>query len=193
MNDKDKKIKQLLEEKSRLLDMLAESKKEKKEITKSPANFVQLSRKAMSDIRNLADKSSLALKVLILLAEKMNKQNALVISQKALCQLMGKGRTAIYTAIKLLEKEQWIKTLKVGTANAYIVNERVFWSTDTQKRKYAVFSASIVTTECEQDMTAEEWDSIETKHFPFLDLKEDRPILTDENLPPPDQKDIDLN
>lgn len=61
----------------------------------------------------------------MILAEKMNRQNAVVVSQKTLCQLVGKGRTSVYNAVKVLEDGRWLKTLKIGTANAYIVNERV--------------------------------------------------------------------
>lgn len=139
----------------------------------------------------LADKNKLALKILMIIAEKMNRQNAIVISQKTLGELVGKGRTSVYNAVKTLEEGRWIKTLKIGTANAYIVNERVFWNDLTDKRRYAIFSATVIASEAEQELSAEDWDSIETKHFPFLGSKVPVLIGNDE-LPPPDQSDLEL-
>lgn len=182
-------IKQLRDEKNRLIDLMEKERAEKAK--RLPADFVQVSRRSMKEIRLLADKNKLALKILMIIAEKMNRQNAIVVSQKTLCQLVGKGRTSVYNAVKELEEGRWIKTLKVGTANAYIVNERVFWSDLTDKRKYAIFSANVIVSEDEQEISAEDWDAIETKHFPFLDTKTPI-ILGEEELPPPDQKDLDL-
>ncbi|EAA1980876.1 plasmid replication initiation protein [Salmonella enterica subsp. enterica serovar Muenchen] len=194
--EKDKleiEVRQLREEKNKLLDLMARKEAEEK-VNKKSANFVQVSRTVMREIRQLADNNKLALKILMLFGEKMNKQNAIVISQKTLCQLMGKGRTTVYNAVKYLEDEKWIKVLKIGTANAYIVNSQVFWTTGLQKQRYAIFSATVITAATEQDMPPESWDSIETKNFPFVNLKDDeRTVLDNIELPPPDQTDLELN
>ncbi|EBN3599832.1 helix-turn-helix domain-containing protein [Salmonella enterica] len=194
--EKDKleiEVRQLRDEKNKLLDLMARKEAEEK-VNKKSANFVQVSRTVMREIRQLADNNKLALKILMLFGEKMNKQNAIVISQKTLCQLMGKGRTTVYNAVKYLEDEKWIKVLKIGTANAYIVNSQVFWTTGLQKQRYAIFSATVITAATEQDMPPESWDSIETKNFPFVNLKDDeRTVLDNIELPPPDQTDLELN
>lgn len=58
----------------------------------------------------------------------------------------------------------------------------VFWSDLTDKRRYAIFSANVIVSEDEQEISAEDWDAIETKHFPFLDSK--APIIIgDDDLP----------
>lgn len=56
--------------------------KEKIARKREPSDFVQISRKSMKEIRVLSDKNKLALKILMILAEKMNRQNAVVVSQK---------------------------------------------------------------------------------------------------------------
>jgi predicted DNA-binding transcriptional regulator AlpA len=188
----ENEIRQLRDEKNKLLDLISRKETEER-LNKKSANFVQVSRSIMRDMRNLADCNKLALKILMLLGEKMNTQNAIVISQKTLCQLLGKGRTSVYNAIKYLEDEKWIKTLKIGTANAYVVNSQVFWTTDLKKQQYAMFSATVITAASEQEISPEDWNAIETKHFPFINTKNERPLLDDSDLPPPDQKDIDLN
>lgn len=191
MNDNENLLSQiarLKDEKNKLLDLIEKERSEKKKL---PSDFVQVSRRYMKDIRTLSEKNKLSLKILLILAEKMNRQNAVVVSQKTLCQLVGKGRTSVYNAVKILEDGKWLKTLKVGTANAYIMNERVFWSDQTDKRRYAIFSANVVVSEDEQEISAEKWDAIETRHFPFLDMKTPI-IIDDETLPPPDQTDLEL-
>jgi len=190
-SDESCELSELREQNRRLMDMLTQIEIEQR-ANKVPANFVQVSRSVMKDIRILADKNKYSLKILMLFGEKMNKQNGIVISQQALCQLLNVSRPTVHKALNLLEDERWIKTLKIGTANAYIVNEKVFWTADTQKRKYAVFSATVIVSEEEQNMSAEDWDAIEARHFPFIDTKDERPILGNDNLPPPDQQDIDL-
>lgn len=191
MDDQNKllaQISQLKDEKNKLLDLMEKEKIARK---REPSDFVQISRKSMKEIRVLSDKNKLALKILMILAEKMNRQNAVVVSQKTLCQLLGKGRTSVYNAIKTLEEGRWLKTLKIGTANAYIINERVFWTDLTDKRRYAIFSANVIVSEDEQEVSAEDWDAIEIKHFPFLEKKIPL-IVGDDSLPPPDQTDLDL-
>lgn len=185
-------IRQLKDEKNKLLDIISRKETEER-LNKVPANFVQFSRTAMKNVRTLAEKSTIALKILMVLGEKMDKKNAIIISQKALCQLLNVSRQSVYNSMKLLEKEKWIKTMKIGTANAYFLNEQVFWSTDTQKRRYAEFSATVITTEGEQEMSAEDWDAIETKTFPFINNKKERIIVANQDLDPPDQRDIDLD
>ncbi|EAA4617837.1 hypothetical protein NAK90_005724, partial [Salmonella enterica] len=80
--EKDKleiEVRQLREEKNKLLDLMARKEAEEK-VNKKSANFVQVSRTVMREIRQLADNNKLALKILMLFGEKMNKQNAIVIS-----------------------------------------------------------------------------------------------------------------
>ena len=52
------------------------------------------------------------------------------------------SRPTVGRAIKLLKDDQWIDTVKIGNANAYCVNERVFWQAGRNQRKYAIFSNS---------------------------------------------------
>ncbi|WP_162505719.1 MarR family transcriptional regulator [Candidatus Arsenophonus triatominarum] len=174
-------VDRLRDEKAKLLDLLAKKEVEDR-VNKISANFVQVSRSAMKEMRKLQDRSGLSLKILILLGEKMNRQNSIIISQKALCQLLEVSRQSIHKAVKILEQERWIKILKIGTANAYIVNEKVFWCSDTKNRRYATFSANIITTEAEQDKSKEDWESIEIKNFPFIKSKYEKYFSDNEDV-----------
>ena len=63
-------------------------------------------------------------------------------SYTTLCEITGVSRPTVGRAIKLLKDDQWIDTVKIGNANAYCVNERVFWQAGRNQRKYAIFSNS---------------------------------------------------
>ena len=68
-----------------------------------------------------------ACNVLMMLAEKMNRQNAIVMSYDAMMKMTGYSKSSITKAIAVLKKGQWIEVIKIGTANAYRINSRAFW------------------------------------------------------------------
>ena len=84
-------------------------------------NFVQLSRSYLHQMRKLT-----------------------------LCEITGVSRPTVGRAIKLLKDDQWIDTVKIGNANAYCVNERVFWQAGRNQRKYAIFSATVIASATDQ-------------------------------------------
>lgn len=141
-----------------------------------------------SELRLLSKRMPAAFELLTLITERMNRSNALVISQVTIGQILGYGRTTIHKAIKLLEEERWVQVVKVGTANAYIVNSKVMW-TDRSGKRYGSFFAEVVVSETEQSKTVEEMENIQIKHLPVISY-ESTPIDDGADLPPPDQKDL---
>jgi len=158
-----------------------------KQIRKDPADFAMLTRGYIRDIRELSRRSPSAFQVFMLLTERMNKTNAIVISQSTLCQLLNYGRTAIHNAIRLLESERWLQIVKIGTANGYVINSKVVWRDHSGKR-YASFYAEVVVSESDQGRPVEDWDNVELRHVPVLQAGE-HPISTGD-LPPPDQAEL---
>jgi len=158
-----------------------------KQIRKDPADFAMLTRGYIRDIRELSRRSPSAFQVFMLLTERMNKTNAIVISQSTLCQILNYGRTAIHNAIRLLESERWLQIVKIGTANGYVINSKVVWRDHSGKR-YASFYAEVVVSESDQGRPVEDWDNVELRHVPVLQAGE-HPISTGD-LPPPDQAEL---
>lgn len=155
-------------------------------------DFVQVSRAELRAIADLGAKSYLALDLLMVLAQSMSKQNAVMISFKAMQQILGKSRPTLDRAVRLLREDKWIQVVKVGTANTYVLNSAVFWTDRGDKRHMANFGAQIVTTLGEQDKDLRANPQVKLKRVPILDLKEERIIFGSEELPPPDQTDLDL-
>jgi hypothetical protein len=156
-------------------------------------NFVQIEKKSLRLVRELYDQNATAGRLLFILAEKMNRQNALVCSYDTMSKITGFGRTALYNAVRHLKDNNWIQIIKVGTANAYVINSRVFWQSYGDK-KMTVFHATIMTSSDEQDEPVENWDKVELKHFPFLSHDEEMVMAgNNEKAPPPDQIEIDYH
>lgn len=139
-------------------------------------------------MRGLAKRSPPAHQVLWLLAERMNRTNAIVISQKTMGQILKYSRATLNRAIKLLKDEHWVQVVTTGTSNAYIVNSKVLWR-DHGGKRYASFFAEVVVSEDEQPHPIEDWDGVELKNMPILRAGEDV-LMGNEELLPPDQKDL---
>lgn len=138
------------------------------ERAKKNYNFLQIEQKTLKEFRRLTDQSPKALKLLFAMAEKMNRTNAIMASNATLAQITGISIPTVVRAIKLLKEENWIQVIRVGTANAYIINSTVFWKS-TGDLKQASFHAQIIASESEQLEPVENWDKVTLKHFPFLD------------------------
>lgn len=173
--DKDEKIKELTIRLNQALDLIQRYKIE--EDVHKNNNFIQVSKSSIADLRRLQVQDQFAAYLLFLFAEKMNKQNAVIMSVKTIMQITDKSRATVMRAIKRLRDERWIQVVKVGTANAYVLNNVVFWS-DYAYRRYATFSATIVAS---QDEQVENWEGIQLKYFPFVirdDLNEGEVLAT---------------
>lgn len=156
-------------------------------------NFVQLSRNYLKEMRVLARKSPIAHEILYYFVENMGKTtNAVVCSRKLLTEITGCSLSTVGRAIKVLKDDNWVDTVKIGSASAYCVNERAFWQAGRNSRKYAKFSATVIAAASEQD--PQQFDSSKSK-LTYIPVIEENDILItgSEKLPPPDQQDMELD
>lgn len=168
LDDLKRELRKVKDINQNLMDVLEEKDKEEK--IKKNLNFVQLYKQHLKDLRKLTQADKNALTVLLIMVEKMNKQNALVISQANLMKITGKSRTSIHNAIKALKKHKFIEVIKIGTSNAYVVNSNVFWQNQHDKKEmYAVFDATVYASMDEQEEEyQEDWKGIKLKSVPIL-------------------------
>ena len=157
------------------------------------ANFVQLSREYTSNLGRLARKNALSVQIMMFLVESMGRTtNAVICSYKTLQELTGTSRSSVSGALKILKDDNWVQAVRVGNATAYAINEKVFWQAGRNARKYALFSATVVASETEQDSNFHEKAKEPLRHIPVVG--DARPVLnSNEELPPPDQTDMDLD
>lgn len=158
------------------------------------SNFVQVSREYLRDMRKLARKSPVSHEILYFLVEHMGRMtNAVVCSHKVLQEVTGVSQRTVARAVKILKDDNWIDAVKMGNSTAYCVNERAFWQAGRNQRKYAIFSATIIASETEQDSDYHEKAKHKLTHIPIVEERERISVDDTQTLPPPDQKDLDLD
>ena len=157
-------------------------------------DFVQVSRGYLKQMRELARKSPLAHEILYYLVEHMGRTtNAVIVSYATLCEVTGVSRPTIGRAIKLLKNDNWIDAVKVGSATAYCVNARAFWQASRNQKKYAIFQATVIASESEQEASYQKKAREKLTYIPVLERNERAIPDSEERLPPPDQQDLDLD
>lgn len=157
-------------------------------LSKNTADFVQFTRGYLKEMRDLTIKSPLAASILLFLTERMTRQNAIVISQKTLAEITKSERTSVNKAVKLLQSENWLQVVKIGSTNGYLINSKVVWRSHQEKR-YGYFNAEVVVSETEQTQSIEELENQPLKDIPSVN-KGEMMISDNADLPPPDQRDL---
>ena len=154
------------------------------------SSFVQFNRGSMAAYRALIRRSSIAAELITVFTHHMGRDNSLVCSYRTLQDLTGYSRASLSKAVQILKEDQWIQVLKIGTANAYIVNSAAFWSGSAQGKYFAKFRATVLTSAEEQNERLEQMKTLKLKQAPVQLVDGEHVILDDEELPPPDQQDI---
>jgi hypothetical protein len=112
--------------------------------------FVQFYKHSLPVVRKLTKDNSTASQVFLFLVEHMEGDNAIIVSQQAMCEVLGVGRTAIWNAIKYLQDNKYIAVMKSGTSNVYFLNADIVWQQSHDKKRFAKFAARVFLTESEQ-------------------------------------------
>ena len=178
-NEALKEIETLRNANARLLSLLEE--KDAEDFKKKNFDFVQLYKKELKQLRALVKLNPTAAQILLIFVEKMNKQNAIIMSFKTMEKITKKTRQTCSKAVRDLREAKFINIIKVGTANAYVVNSNVFWSTDNAiKDKFALFTATVVACGEEQDDDFEDWKDIKLKKIPIFHPGEQLLLIEDD-------------
>lgn len=119
-------------------------------VPKENANFVQIKDNSLKAIQGLIQKSPVSAQILFFFIEKMGKlNNSVICSYQTLMEVTGYSRPTVARAIKHLKDNNWIDTIKVGSATAYCVNAQIAWRAANNQRHYAIFSSTVVATSTE--------------------------------------------
>jgi hypothetical protein len=156
-------------------------------------SWVQIERAAMERWARLAVDSPRAASVMMVIVAQMGRHNALVISQKTLAKLAGCSRATLQRALEVLNAGCWVEVRQIGetgTANAYIVNDRVAWTGSRDGLKYSLFTAAIVVSAEEQPDKAKLDDQPPLERIPAL-FQGERQLPTGPGLDPPSQPSLD--
>lgn len=142
---------------------------EKEAFANRNRNFIQLYRSQLSNLRVLNNSCPMALTVLLILVEKMNKQNCIVMPVETLMKITGKSKSVIYNAIKVLSDNKFIKKIDTDSINFSVINSEIFWQDKaTLKDKFELFSDPLV-AEVFDKKYSENWDKVKLLKVPFID------------------------
>ena len=195
MDETEKKLRQELSQARALLSNTVDTLQEERRFAAATKNrvvggYYMMSRQAEKNLRALQKANPTASLIFSVIRENMQiGSNAVTVSNSALCQIVGKSRATVTRAIKHLSTHNYVQIIKVGNVNTYVVNKQIAFAGSAGQRK-AVFSATVVAHECEQE---EGWDQVKKlKAVPVI-YEDERVILGCDELPPPDQKDLSLN
>ncbi len=157
---------------------------------RTPGGFYMMSRAAEKNLRALQKENKTASLMFSVIRENMQiGTKAVAGSNQAMAAILGISTRSVTRAVSFLKEHRYVDVVKVGNVNTFVVNEQIAFAGSPGQRK-AVFSSTIVAHECEQD---EGWQEVKKlKAVPTI-YSDERAILSDEELPPPDQTDLDLN
>lgn len=152
--------------------------------------WVQTERKAHEAWAELIGKKPRAAQLMHHLVACMGQQNAVVISQKLLSQMMGVTDRTVRSAVSDLVANKWISVVKLhgpGTVSAYVVNDKVAWGESRNNLHLSVFSANVIADRSDQDLQLLGSD---LRRIPTLFLGEGQ-LPTGPGLEPPAQPSLD--
>ena len=94
----------------------------------------------------------------------MDQENALIVSQRNFVRIFWNLKRTIIRQLNVLKEKGFIEIIKSGTANVYLVNANIAWTSYANKREYAQFKANVFVSKSEQEY------KIKSSKFKQLDL-----------------------
>jgi len=141
------------EERLEQLDELEKKDKERAERAKnSPfSRWTQFNNEHTKELIWLALKHPKAHAILLFLIDQMDEYNAVMCSYKVLEELLNVGQATIARNIKILKENGFVAVLKSGSSNVYAINDKIYWKSWGNNRKYSKFPANVVLALSEQE------------------------------------------
>jgi DNA-binding transcriptional regulator YhcF (GntR family) len=154
----------------------------------STFGWLQFEKKALKEMTKLSMASPAAMGTLMYLVNHMSRSNALVVSQQAIAEGIGGKRETVNRALRYLVEHNFVQIIKAGGVSVYVVNSRVAWQGERGAR-YAAFGADVIAIESEQNIDID--DKTPLHSVPVL-YDGERVLVGNEEMPPPDQQEMDL-
>ena len=155
-------------------------KRAERERKKSPFNnFYQINIKNNGYLVELATKNATALAILILIFEKMDGYNAVILPTKVIMEYMNISRPTATRALKYLKEHGYIYCKYAGNMPVYIANNNLVWKSWGSNAAYCEFPANVVLTSSEQEDRKD--IELKAKKYTAMEIKnnEQRETSTD--------------
>lgn len=141
------------DERATQLEEMEEKDRERLERDKkSPfSRWTQFNNEHTKELMWLAIKHPKAHAILYFLIDQMDDYNAVMCSYRVLEEVLCVGHATIARNIKVLKDNGFIAIFKSGTSNVFAVNDKVYWKSWGNNRKYSKFPANVVLALSEQE------------------------------------------
>ena len=114
------------------------------------ANFAQQNIERIDVLLEVAD-SPLAMKIYLLILQKMSRKNALVASYQFFMDYFKCSWSSVKRAVQYLKKLNVLQVKRSGGATIYLLNPDIVWKDKGSNMKYCEFEGNIV-------LTMKEWN-----------------------------------
>lgn len=151
--------------------------------------WLQMDKKSTKRLRELTMAAPTATSVLLYCMERMSRTNSLLVSQKVMGDALGVSDRTIRTSLAVLEDKNFIERTQVGASTVITVNTRVAWQ-GKRGARYAHFCTDIVAGEKEQRKPIDGRPDL--ANVPILN-NDERLLITNNEIDPPDQGEIELD
>lgn len=132
--------------------------------------WTQLNNEHTKELMQLALKYPKAHAILYFLVDQMDEYNAVICSTRVLEELLNVSRQTISKNIKILKEHGFIVVLKSGLSNVYLINDKVYWKSWNNNKKYSKFPANVVLSFDEQET---DYKKLNCKKTKVVTLKKD--------------------
>lgn len=151
----------------------AEAEARKREKQSPFSRWTQFNNEHTKELMTLAIKYPKAHAILYFLVDQMDNYNACMCSTTVMEEVLGCSRQTISKNIKVLKDLGFLAVLKSGNANVYTINDKVYWKSWGNNRKYSKFPANVVLALSEQDEDYQiSFADLETEKVKTVKLKE---------------------
>lgn len=113
--------------------------------------WAQFNLKKVSTLNKLIKENPTSARVFLTMIDKMDNRNAIVISMKALSEILLLSRSTLHRSIQFLKENGLIKIYKSGSSNVYAVNDDIVWKSYATNRKFSAFDAKVILSKDEQE------------------------------------------
>lgn len=115
------------------------------------SRWTQFNNEHTKELIWLAVKHPKAHAILYFLVDQMDDYNAVMCSSKVIEEVLGVSRQTVSKYIKILKENGFIAILKSGASNIYAINDKVYWKSWGNNKRYSKFPANVVLTLSEQE------------------------------------------
>lgn len=116
--------------------------------------FYQINKRKAEYLTYCLDENPTALKILLFIFSNMDGYNAVTCSYKVLEEALGLSKSTLIRAVRFLRQHGFIYVYKSGSANVYVANSDLAWSSWGNNRKYCKFPTNIILSKAEQKKRA---------------------------------------